>query len=121
MQISEKLTAAVKKDGRLKKEIAAAAGISAVALSKYLSGTVQPKVESLTKLANALHLPLSYFYPDGAPTEPHAAPDGESAWKERALRAEAKLAHLQRACNALGQHVSALGMTVDDFSKIISG
>ena len=104
----------------MKKEIAAAAGISAVALSKYLSGGVQPKVPALTKLANALHVPLSYFYQDAEPSSP-PIPDGESDWKERALRAEAKLAHLKRACSALGKHVSALGMTVDDFSKIIGG
>lgn len=103
----------------MKKEIAAAAGISAVALSKYLSGGVQPKVAALTKLANALHVPLSYFYHDSEPLT-QTPGDGEQEWKERALRAEAKLAHLKRACSALGKHVSALGMTVDDFSKIIT-
>lgn len=118
MQISEKLSEAIAKDGRKKMEIAAAAGISAVALSKYLKGGVQPKVDTLTKLAKALGLPLSYFYQDGE--DGMCATSGENEWMERALRAEAKLKHLQRACNALGQHVSALGMTVDDFSKIIS-
>lgn len=41
-------------------------------------------------------------------------------WKMRAPVAEAKLEHLRRAVQALGQHVSALGLTVDDFSRIIS-
>lgn len=120
VHVSEKLSAAVTKDGRKKMEIAAAAGISAVVLSKYLNlkGGVQPKVDTLTKLARALGLPLSYFYQDGAGDD--RVGGDENKWKARALRAGAKLKHLQRACNALGQHVSTLGMTVDDFSKIIS-
>lgn len=121
MQIFEKLTQAVDNDGRKKKEIAEAAGISAVALSKYLAGTITPKPPTLTKLAKALNLDLSYFF-DMAETPQKKEEEGDlQHWKRRALEAEAKLSHLRTACAALGQHVSALGITVEDFSRIISG
>lgn len=120
MQICSKLAQAVAKSGRLKKEIAAEAGISAVALSKYLNGVVVPKTATLTKLANALNVPLSYFYGTESESSPLPSNDESEMWKARALKAEAKLAHLARACSALGKHVSALGITVEDFSKIIS-
>ncbi len=50
----------------------------------------------------------------------HEEEPSPAEWKRRALVAEAKLKNLQEACNAMGQHVQALGCTVQSFGRIIS-
>ncbi len=91
MKISQKLKQAVDHSGLKKKDVAARAGITQVALSKYLSGEVTPKMENLTKIANALGLSPSYFYD---------YPEDQTElqmWRQRALDAESKLSMLKSA------------------------
>ncbi len=85
-----------------------------------------PTEENLQKVADALMVKITDLT-DIITTERKVPTDARELetelykWRERALVAEAKLAHLQSACTALGQHVSALGVTVKNFSEIISG
>ena len=85
-----------------------------------------PTEENLQKVADALMVKITDLT-DKITTERKAPTDARELetelyeWRERALVAEAKLAHLKSACAALGQHVSALGVTVKNFSDIISG
>ena len=114
----------VKSSGLTQRVIAQKAGINPVYLNRWLTGKRTLSEENAKKVASVLGVDITNIarkLPDDADIGNLPELQQMEAWKERALRAEAKLAHLQRACNALGQHVSALGMTVDDFSKIISG
>ena len=84
-----------------------------------------PSDENLQKMAEILGVTITDIT-EGI-TEPREVPKDKRElevelfeWRERALVAEAKLTHLQSACAALGQHVSALGLTVKNFSDIIS-
>lgn len=94
MKISDKLRAAVEASPLKKREIAERAGITQVALSKYLSGVVQPKQENLTKIAKALGMDISAFLLD----ESEAAQMAEELqeWKERAMKAEKQLENLKK-------------------------
>lgn len=114
----------IKTSGLTQREIAARAGINPVYLNRWLKQKRALTDDNIAKVAQVLGVDLAKAtekLPSNEEIGNLSAGSQMEAWKERALRAEAKLAHLQRACNALGQHVSALGMTVDDFSKIISG
>ena len=94
MKISDKLRAAVEASPLKKREIAERAGITQVALSKYISGVVQPKQENLTKIAKALGMDISAFLLD----ESEAAQMAEELqeWKERAMKAERQLENLKK-------------------------
>lgn len=94
MKISDKLRAAVEASPLKKREIAERAGITQVALSKYISGVVQPKQENLTKIAKALGMDISAFLLD----ESEAAQMAEELqeWKERAIKAERQLENLKK-------------------------
>lgn len=94
MKISDKLRAAVEASPLKKREIAERAGITQVALSKYISGVVQPKQENLTKIAKALGMDISAFLLG----ESEAAQMAEELqeWKERAMKAERQLENLKK-------------------------
>ena len=94
MKISDKLRAAVEASPLKKREIAERAGITQVALSKYISGVVQPKQENLTKIAKALGMDISAFLLG----ESEAAQMVEELqeWKERAMKAEKQLENLKK-------------------------
>ena len=91
MNLSEKLKSAIDASGLKKKTVADLAGISPVALSKYLKGEVTPKVENLTKIAKALNLSPSYFYEDTTDVYNEL-----ERWKARAMAAEKKLQSLRQ-------------------------
>lgn len=122
-EIFSQLVRLAKKSGLTQREIAARAGINPVYLNRWLKGKRGLPADSIGKVAEILGVDITALAA-GLPRQRDENGNAERSeteqWMERALRAEAKLAHLQRACQALGQHVSALGMTVDDFSKIIS-
>lgn len=126
-EISRNLTRLIRLDGRRQKEIAESAGVNPVNLCRWAKGKSLPSLETVARLADTLGV---------SPEEITRQAPGESSncnvinaseerelyeWRERALIAEAKLEHLQKACAALGEHVSALGTTVKNFSDIISG
>lgn len=94
MKISDKLREAVEASPLKKKEIAERAGITQVALSKYISGVVQPKQENLTKIAKALGMELSTFLIDESEASQMAAELQE--WKRRAMKAEKQLENLKK-------------------------
>lgn len=125
-EISANLRRLVRLDGRSQKQIADAAGVSPVYLNRWMKGQRMPTEENLQKVADALMVKITDLT-DKITTERKAPTDARELetelyeWRERALVAEAKLAHLKSACAALGQHVSALGVTVKNFSDIISG
>lgn len=122
-EIFSQLVRLAKKSGLTQREIAARAGINPVYLNRWLKGKRGLPADSIGKVAEILGVDITALtagLPQPRSEGGNAAGNETEQWMERALRAEAKLAHLQRACQALGQHVSALGMTVDDFSKIIS-
>lgn len=122
-EIFSQLVRLAKKSGLTQREIAARAGINPVYLNRWLKGKRGLPADSIGKVAEILGVDITALaagLPQPKSEGGNAAGNETEQWMERALRAEAKLAHLQRACQALGQHVSALGMTVDDFSKIIS-
>lgn len=94
MKISEKLKAAIEASGLKKKDVAEAAGISQVALSKYLGGIITPKQENLSKIAKALGVDLAYFYAEDGEGNQLSTMELEH-WKRRALDAEGKLLALK--------------------------
>lgn len=106
MKISDKLRAAVEASPLKKREIAERAGITQVALSKYINGVVQPKQENLTKIANALGLDVSAFYSEGGEMARMAAALRE--WQGRALRAEQQLENLKRVASLISEANSLL-------------
>lgn len=125
-EISSNLRRLIRLDGRSQKQIAEAAGLSPVNLNRWIKGQRMPTEENMLKLAEIFGVTLSditeRITAKGEPITDSKAMEVELyEWRERALVAEAKLAHLQSACTALGQHVSALGTTVKNFSEIISG
>lgn len=125
-EISANLRRLVKLDGRSQKQIADAAGVNPVYLNRWIKGQRMPTEENLQKVADVLMVRIADIT-DKITTDRKTPTDARELetelyeWRERALVAEAKLAHLQSACAALGQHVSALGVTVKNFSEIISG
>ncbi|MBQ4593047.1 MAG: helix-turn-helix transcriptional regulator [Akkermansia sp.] len=124
-KISSNLRHLVRRDGRTQRQIAEAAGINPVYVNRWIKGQRMPSDENLQKMAEILGVIITDIT-EGI-TETREIPKDKRElevelfeWRERALVAEAKLAHLQSACAALGQHVSALGLTVKNFSDIIS-
>ena len=123
-EISSNLRRLIRLDGRSQKQIAEDAGFSPVNLNRWIKGQRMPTEENLLKLAEILGVELSDIT-ERITTKSEPITDSKAMeaelyeWRERAL--VAKLAHLQSACTALGQHVSALGTTVKNFSEIISG
>lgn len=122
-EISSYLLVLVKNSGRKQRDIATQAGINPVYLNRWIKGNRPLSAENLQKVAKAMQVDItnmSIKLPQPPETETGRMTAELEQWKERAMKAEAKLAHLERACAALGQHVSALGITVENFSKIIS-
>lgn len=124
-KISSNLRHLVRRDGRTQRQIAEAAGLNPVYVNRWIKGQRMPSDENLQKMAEILGVTITDIT-EGI-TESREVPKDKRElevelfeWRERALVAETKLAHLQSACAALGQHVSALGLTVKNFSDIIS-
>ena len=53
-----------KKNGLSQAELARRAGISEISIRKYESGDRTPKIQTLSKIAEALHVPLYELYDD---------------------------------------------------------
>lgn len=69
MSIGEKIRAARKNKGMTQKQLGAKCGMADSAIRKYESGTQTPKLETLQRIADALKVPVSYFYGDNQTTE----------------------------------------------------
>lgn len=64
MEMSKTIRQARKNAGLTQAELAQKAEITDVAVRKYESGRISPKLNTLRKIANACGVPLSYFVPD---------------------------------------------------------
>lgn len=72
--IGEKLRAARRAQGLSLRELAARAEVSASLLSKVENGKANPSVRSLYSIADALSLPVNYFFPEEDGKESGAEP-----------------------------------------------
>lgn len=100
MKFSEKLSKIIRASGKDQKEVAAAAGITPVTLSRWVNGHRVPKPEDFQKVAEVLGLPETFF--DDALAEEAADAESERNdelryWKDRAEKAEARLRALTAA------------------------
>ena len=64
--IGEKLRAAAKERKMSLRELAAKAEMSASMLSQIENGKAFPSVRSMYNIADALHVPVDYFFPDSS-------------------------------------------------------
>ncbi len=67
MEMGKLIRQARKNAGLTQAELAQKAEITDVAVRKYESGRISPKLNTLRKIANACGVPLSYFIPDLGP------------------------------------------------------
>ena len=92
LKFSKTLRRIIQKDGRNQRELAEAAGITPVTLSRWLSGTREPRAAELQQLADALQVAVADLTDNPLTDEEGLTVED---WKERALRAEAQLAELK--------------------------
>lgn len=59
------LKSAIQEDSQDGKGLAKEAGITPCMISRYLTGTQMPSMVTVAKIANALHVPVSYFFYQG--------------------------------------------------------
>lgn len=59
--LGERISAELKQKGIQQKELAARIGITEATLSRYISGTREPKPETLANIATALHTTSDYL------------------------------------------------------------
>ncbi|MFQ5614195.1 MAG: helix-turn-helix domain-containing protein [Anaerolineae bacterium] len=91
LEIGEKLRTARRSQGLSLRELAARAEVSASLLSQIENGKANPSVRSLHSIADALSLPIDYFFPDRSSEEatgPWTASDLRAA-QVAALREDA--------------------------------
>ncbi len=102
----EKLRQIIQASGKSQKELAAAAGITEVTLSRWVQGKREPREQEFARLAKVLGVPLSEF---NELTSKEPTPE---EWKQRALTAEAALAKIRE-----GQHVDVdlNGMDAEEY------
>lgn len=117
--ISENLQKLLAQRGLSQKDFAELAGVSKISLNRWMKGKMTPSTPALKKMADFLGVTPEEICPASQINTSCQELSAEE-WRTRALIAEAKLAHLSSACAALGQHVQALGTTVNEFGKIIS-
>lgn len=112
----------LKKRGVKQKDLADFLNVNLITLNRWATGQRAIKPTYLSKIAEFLKVSPEDLLSLNLVLDSPLNQDNNdlSSWRERALIAEAKLAHLRLACKTLGQHVATLGSTVDDFSKIIS-
>lgn len=105
-QFSSRFAEAISQLGIKQKELAEAVNIREQTLSRYKTGARLPDTEELHRLANFFGVSMDWLL--GADES-----DGESAWKNRALAAERKLA-------AMKSLVGKLGDITKDLTSIVS-
>lgn len=110
MKISDKLREAVEASPLKKREIAERAGITQVALSKYIRGVVQPKQENLTKIAKALGMDVSAFWTEES--EMAQLMEDLREWQERAKQAEEQLEKLKKVIPLISEANSILSKII---------
>ena len=94
-QFSARLTEAIGQFPLKQKELASKVNLTEQTLSRYKSGTRLPDTEELYRLANFLGVSIDWLLGKDEST-------GESAWRDRAIRAEQKLAAFKRVTAKLG-------------------
>ncbi|GAB4422448.1 MAG: helix-turn-helix domain-containing protein [Anaerolineae bacterium] len=77
LNLGEKLRAVRVSKNLSLRELAARAEVSASLLSQIENGKANPSVRSLHSIADALSMPVDYFFPSGNSTEARATADGE--------------------------------------------
>lgn len=77
--IGEKLSAARKERKMSLRELAAQAEMSASMLSQIENGKAFPSVRSMYNIADALHVPVDYFFPDHSAAPPPTPPADQAA------------------------------------------
>ena len=110
MKISDKLREAVEASPLKKREIAERAGITQVALSKYISGVVQPKQENVTKIAKALGMDVSAYWTEES--EMAQLMEDLREWQERAKQAEEQLEKLKKVIPLISEANSILSKII---------
>ena len=100
MKFSERLSQIIRASGKDQKDVATAAGITPVTLSRWVNGHRVPRADDFQRVAEVLGLPASFL--DDALAEEAAdaaaAQDDElHYWKDRAEKAEARLRALTEA------------------------
>lgn len=86
-KISENIRAALATKGLNQNQLADAANISYVTVSRYMSGARTPGTEELYRMAQILDVSMEYLLT--------GRKDPDTIWKTRALAAEQKLAELR--------------------------
>lgn len=97
-KFSKTLRLIIQKDGRNQRELAEAAGITPVTLSRWLSGAREPRATELQQLAGVLGVTVTDLMDNPLTDEEGLTTED---WKARALRAEAQLAELKAGDRAL--------------------
>ncbi len=115
----------IQESGKKQSDIAQALGVSYVTVNRWVKGGRNISPEHFAALCAYLGVENASSDTELSKVkeltqmQEKSEPSAEE-WKRRALVAEAKLKNLQEACNAMGQHVQALGCTVQSFGRIIS-
>lgn len=86
-KVSENIRAALATKGLNQNQLADAANISYVTVSRYMSGARTPGTEELYRMAQILDVSMEYLLT--------GRKDPDTIWKPRALVAEQKLAELR--------------------------
>lgn len=86
-KISENIRAALSTKGLNQNQLADAANVSYVTISRYMSGARVPGTEELYRMAQILDVSMEYLLT--------GRKDPDSIWKARALAAEQKLCDLR--------------------------
>lgn len=112
----------LKKRGIKQKEMADFLKVNLITFNRWATGQRPIKPVYISKIAEYLKItPEDLLLQNLASNKPlNIDNDDVVAWRERALLAEAKLSHLQLACNTLRKQISTIENAVDNFSKIIS-
>lgn len=104
-KISENIRAALLAKGINQNQLAEAASVSNVTISRYMSGNRTPGTEELFRMARVLDVSMEYLLT--------GQQSPETEWQKRALAAEKKLSEMKSI-------VAKLGDLTKDLTTIVS-
>ncbi len=107
---SERLASALRESGLTQVELCKKAGVTAVALSSYLSGRYFPKQKTLERLADALNVSVVYLMGFDTPAVTNS--DQPIVLDDSEIR----LIEMYRSLNPVGRRKAA--ETIDDLTQI---
>lgn len=102
---SSRLRAAIDQKQMKQRELGKLAGLSTVAISRYLSGERRPGADELYRISTILGVSMEWLIAGNIPNEKI------TEWQQRAEVAECKLLELKKAVRVL---ISVVNMSSDD-------